>query len=56
MKGFLKTGAALRILPHIDFFTLKELRQSICDAEFEIEDEWQPDEKAAIFIAARKSA
>ena len=54
MKGFLKAGAGVGLLPHIDFFTLDELIQDLRDAGFEIEHQWQPNEKAAVFIAARK--
>ncbi|SHJ84831.1 Ubiquinone/menaquinone biosynthesis C-methylase UbiE [Shimia gijangensis] len=54
LRGSLKTGGALRLLPHIDFFTLDELLQSMRDAGLEVEYQWQPNDKAAAFIVARK--
>ncbi len=54
MKGILKAGASIGLLPTIDFFTQNELIEDMRNAGFEIEYQWQPNEKAAVFIAARK--
>jgi 2-polyprenyl-3-methyl-5-hydroxy-6-metoxy-1,4-benzoquinol methylase len=39
----------------VEFFTRKELRESMIAEGFEIEHEWQPGRNKAVFIVARKA-
>jgi len=48
-------GKALRLLPQLDVMTTTELRRSIEQGGFDIEQLWQPKRGAAVFIVARKS-
>lgn len=57
MKWFKVIGAVghfLRLLPLVRVFTRKELKDSITNAGFEIDHEWQPDKGVAVFIVAQK--
>jgi 2-polyprenyl-3-methyl-5-hydroxy-6-metoxy-1,4-benzoquinol methylase len=49
-------GRLLRVLPHLTFFRVNELRQDFVDAGFEIEHEWQSGRGKAVFIIGRKAA
>ncbi len=49
-------GYALGLLPLLNIFSRKELEASIARAGFEMEEVWQPTEKSAVFIIARKPA
>lgn len=42
------------ILPPLQFFTVAELVKSIVDAGFKIDHQWQPGERDAVFIVAKK--
>jgi hypothetical protein len=44
----------LRLFPLVKVFTAAELKQSLENAGFEIEHEWQPKKNAAAFIICRK--
>ena len=47
-------GRSLRLFPLVKVFTAAELKQSLENAGFEIEHEWQPKKNAAAFIICRK--
>lgn len=49
-------GKAIGLFPDVQMFTKVELIDSICAAGFEIDHEWQPGPKAAVFIVARRPA
>lgn len=55
IKYIAPAGRMLRLLPFIDIFTLGELVEDIKSAGFDIEVQWQPDRKKAVFIVARKA-
>ena len=44
----------LKLAPFVEFFTPDELVKSLVDAGFEIDYQWQPDQKKAMFIIAKK--
>ncbi len=58
--GFLKPiaplGKAIGLLPQLNFMSRTELRQSLLDAGFGVETDWQPgdDKSKAVFMVARK--
>jgi ubiquinone/menaquinone biosynthesis C-methylase UbiE len=47
-------GRSLRLFPMVKVFTAAELKQSLDNAGFAIEHEWQPKKNAAMFIICRK--
>lgn len=47
-------GQALRVIPYINFFRPDALRGMMCDAGFEIVEDWQPIRGKALFLIARK--
>lgn len=47
-------GRALRLFPLVKVFTATELKESLANAGFEIEHEWQPKKNSAMFIICRK--
>ena len=47
-------GRSLRLFPLVKVFTAAELKESLANAGFEIEHEWQPKRNAAMFIICRK--
>ena len=47
-------GRSLRLFPLVKVFTAAELKESLANAGFEIEHEWQPKKNAALFIICRK--
>ncbi|MEM9272714.1 MAG: class I SAM-dependent methyltransferase [Cyanobacteria bacterium P01_F01_bin.143] len=48
-------GKALGIFPLVKVFTVQQLIESLTDAGFAIDYQWQPSKKKAIFIVAKKS-
>ena len=48
-------GKFFGLLPVLRFFTTKELEDSLIDAGFEIDYQWQPDKGKAVFIVAKKA-
>jgi 2-polyprenyl-3-methyl-5-hydroxy-6-metoxy-1,4-benzoquinol methylase len=48
-------GSFLGLMPPLKVFTKKELQQSLTNAGFDIEYEWQPSKRKAAFIVARKA-
>jgi len=53
-KYLAPVGKALRLLPQLDVMTTAELRRSVEQGGFGIEQLWQPKRGAAVFIVARK--
>ncbi len=49
-------GRFLGLLPVLKFFTAKQLEDSLIDAGFEIDHQWQPAKGQAVFIVAKKAA
>jgi len=47
-------GRSLRLFPMVKVFTAAELKQSLDNAGFALEHEWQPKKNAAMFIICRK--
>ena len=47
-------GRLLGLIPLVRIFTRDELRESLVQAGFEIDYEWQPDTGLAVFIVAKK--
>ena len=54
VKGLLPVGQFFGLLPNINCFTKKELKESLTNGGFKIEHECQPKEDAAVFIIAEK--
>jgi len=49
-------GRLLRLIPPVKVFSVTELKDSLENAGFEIDYEWQPTKSAAAFIICRKRA
>jgi ubiquinone/menaquinone biosynthesis C-methylase UbiE len=54
IKCILPTLGAVGLIPRLNIFKAVDLKQSIVDAGFVIEDFWQPAKGKAVFIIARK--
>ncbi|MGK7907589.1 MAG: class I SAM-dependent methyltransferase [Synechococcus sp.] len=48
-------GKFFGLIPLVKVFTTKELENSLTDAGFEIDYQWQPDKGKAVFIVAKKA-
>lgn len=48
-------GRFLRLIPLVKVFSTKELQDSLTDAAFEIDYQWQPGKNKAVFIVAKKA-
>ena len=48
-------GKFFRLMPLVKVFTRKELEDSLTDAGFEIDYQWQPGKGKAVFIVAKKA-
>ncbi len=48
-------GKFIGLMPLVKVFTTKELKDSLTDAGFEIEYQWQPGKGKAVFIVAKKA-
>jgi len=48
-------GKFFGLMPLVKVFTTKELEESISDAGFKIDCQWQPGKNKAVFIVARKA-
>lgn len=55
MKYVFPVGKFLRQIPLVRVFTAEELADSLIEAGFEIERQWQPGKGKAVFIVARKA-
>jgi len=53
-KVLTSIGNCLGLMPTIKVFSTKELKDSIIDAEFDIDYYWHPGKGKAVFIVARK--
>ena len=49
-------GRFFGILPLVRVFTAQELLDSLTDAGFEIDYQWQPGKGLAVFVVAKKAA
>ncbi|NEQ99258.1 MAG: class I SAM-dependent methyltransferase [Cyanothece sp. SIO2G6] len=49
-------GRFLGVFPLVKVFTIKELEESLIQANFELDYQWQPRQDKAVFIVARKPA
>jgi len=56
LRVLLPIGAAIRVLPPAQFFSVDDLTGTITSAGFEIEKQWQPEGSDAVFIIAKKPA
>ena len=54
LKYVAPVGRAIGLLPYLDVFTANALLSAIKSAGFEIEHEWRPTPKSALFLVARK--
>jgi ubiquinone/menaquinone biosynthesis C-methylase UbiE len=48
-------GRFLRLIPMVKVFSTKELQDSLTDAGFKIDYQWQPGKNKAVFIVAKKA-
>jgi ubiquinone/menaquinone biosynthesis C-methylase UbiE len=53
-KFIVPVGKRLGVMPLVRFFTTSELVESLTDAGFEIDHQWQPGKGKAVFIVAKK--
>lgn len=49
-------GRVLGVLPFVEVLTTQELADSLTQADFELDYQWQPSKEKAIFIVAKKPA
>jgi ubiquinone/menaquinone biosynthesis C-methylase UbiE len=49
-------GGFFGLLPAVKVFTTRELQDSLTDADFEIDHQWQPGKGKGVFIVAKKTA
>lgn len=54
MNTIMPIGQFFGFLPHVNVFGKKDLKESLTQAGFSIEHEWQPKEDAAVFIIGKK--
>jgi len=54
IRLFISIGRFLGLIPLIKVFTTTELENSLTDAGFEIDHDWQPKKVAGLFIVAKK--
>ncbi len=47
-------GSFLRVIPLVKVFSARELQNSLTNAGFQIDYQWQPGENKAVFIVAKK--
>ena len=55
LKLIMPIGRFLDLMPLVRFFTARELADSITDAGFQIDYQWQPGKGIAVFIVAKKT-
>lgn len=53
-KWIAPIGKFLGFFPLVKVFTVEELANSLTDAHFKIDHQWQPDKDKAVFIVAKK--
>jgi ubiquinone/menaquinone biosynthesis C-methylase UbiE len=54
LRLIIPVGRFLRLFPLVKVFSIAELKDSLENAGFEIDYEWQPKKNAAVFIICRK--
>lgn len=54
LRLIVPVGRFLRLFPLVKVFSVAELKDSLENAGFEIDYEWQPKKNAAVFIVSRK--
>ncbi|MEE8623752.1 MAG: class I SAM-dependent methyltransferase, partial [Acidiferrobacterales bacterium] len=54
LKVIVPIGKFFGLMPMVKVFTTKELEDSLTDAGFEIDYQWQPGKGKAVFIVAKK--
>ncbi|NOX72701.1 MAG: class I SAM-dependent methyltransferase [Alphaproteobacteria bacterium] len=54
MRGVLKVGNAVGVLPLVRFFSVAALVGDLKTAGFAIDQQWQPENSQAVFIVAKK--
>ena len=55
LKVIVPIGKFFGLMPMVKVFTTKELEDSLTDAGFEIDYQWQPGKGKAVFIVAKKA-
>ena len=55
LKFIVPTGKFFGLMPLVKVFTTKELEDSLTDADFVIDYQWQPGKGKAVFIVAKKA-
>ncbi len=55
LKFIVPTGKFFGLMPLVKVFTTKELEDSLIDADFEIDYQWQSSKGKAVFIVAKKA-
>jgi 2-polyprenyl-3-methyl-5-hydroxy-6-metoxy-1,4-benzoquinol methylase len=55
LKFIVPIGKFFGLMPQVMVFTTKELEDSLTDAGFEIDYQWQPGKGKAVFIVAKKA-
>jgi len=55
LKFIVPIGKFFGLMPQVMVFTTKELKDSLTDAGFEIDYQWQPGKGKAVFIVAKKA-
>ncbi len=55
LKFIVPIGKFFGLMPLVKVFTTKELEDSLTDADFEIDYQWQPGKGKAVFIVAKKA-
>ena len=56
LRVIIPIGKLFGLLPLVKFFTTKQLEDSLTNAGFEIDYQWQPGKGDAVFIVAKKAA
>ena len=55
LKFIVPIGKFFGLLPLVTVFTTKELEDSLTNAGFEIDYQWQPGKGKSVFIVAKKA-
>jgi len=55
LKVIAPIGKIFGLMPLVKVFTTKELENSLTNAGFELDHQWQPDKGIAVFIVAKKA-
>ena len=55
LKLIVPIGKFFGLMPMVKVFTTKELQDSLTDAGFEIDYQWQPGKGMVVFLVAKKA-